>query len=277
MHSPLGTVIPQILDGLRHAGVAEGNCLVVHSSLKSLGLADATPSDVIRTLSAAVGVVGTLVMPTFTYSYAGIFGVQPFHRDKTPGLLNGILTETLRQYPGALRSEHPTYSVAALGQHARQITQGKAQASALGIGSSYDEAAKLGAKILLLGVGNARNSMLHYAEVVSGLPYNAIPFREFWGRTALVERDGRVVEVALKEEFPGCSARFGTADDYLTERGIAKRVRICQSDSMLISAADMVRAVVERLREEPAWLLCDSLACEPCNRRKQLLRERGLL
>ena len=96
MHSPLGTVIPQILDGLRHAGVAEGNCLVVHSSLKSLGLADATPSDVIRTLSAAVGVVGTLVMPTFTYSYAGIFGVQPFHRDKTPGLLNGILTETLK-------------------------------------------------------------------------------------------------------------------------------------------------------------------------------------
>ena len=93
---------------------------------------------------------------------------------------------------------------------------------------------------MLLGVGNARNSMLHYAEVVSGLPYNVIPFRKFWGRTALVEQDGRVIEVALKEEFPACSARFGIADDYLIERGIAMRVRICASDSMLISAVGMV-------------------------------------
>lgn len=277
MSCETGDVVPGLLDDLMRIGVCRGDFLVVHSSFKSLGLRDRTPSDVIATLLEAAGEDGTLMMPTFTYSYSGIWNVQPFNLAATPGRNNGILTETLRKYPGALRSGHPTYSVAAVGKHAEIVTANRENSSALGIGSSYDEAYRLGAKVLLVGMGNNRNSMLHYAEVAAGLPYNDIPFREFWGRTALVEKNGKAVEVSLEEEFPGCSQNFGVADGYLEEVGAIRRGRICSADSMLMSAKDMLEAVIARLREEPAWLLCENIVCEPCTLRKRRLRDRGLI
>jgi aminoglycoside 3-N-acetyltransferase len=269
-------VVPELLEGLRALGLRPGQCVIMHSSFKSLGIA-ATPADVIHTLVELLGPDGTLMAPTFTYSYAGIWQVEPFDPATTPGWGNGVLTETLRAHPGALRSAHPTYSVAALGRQAPRITEGKGLASALGAGSSYDEAHALGAHILLLGVGNNRNSSIHYAEVVAGLPYSDIPFREFWTRTALVVRDGASAEVPLASEFPACSANFGRADEYLIERGIIRRAAVCQAPSMYMPMAEMVAAVVERLRAEPSWLLCDNIVCEPCTLRKRRLAQRGLL
>jgi aminoglycoside 3-N-acetyltransferase len=269
--------LPGMLDGLEKIGVRKGDCLIVHSSFKSLGLTYASPRDVIYTFLEALGEEGTLMMPTFTYSFAGIYHSEPFNHARTPGRNNGVLTETLRNFPGALRSAHPTYSVAAFGKHARLITHGKETASMLGIGSSFHEAYQLGAKILLLGVGNTSNSMLHYAEVLAGLPYGDIPVRAFWGKTALVEKNGGALEVALPVEYPGCSLNFAVVDDYLEQKGILKRGPVLQAGSILMEAQAMVTAVVERLKVKPDWLLCDSFACEPCNLRRKRLHATGLI
>lgn len=262
---------------LTDIGVTAGDCLIVHSSFKSLGLTSASSLDVIHTLLKAVGNEGTVIMPTFTYSCAGIRGVKPFNPATTPGRNTGILTETLRKYPGAFRSRHPTHSVTALGRYAEHITANMENASPIGLYSSFHRAYRLNGKILLLGVGNSRNSMLHLAEVMAGLPYNDIPFREFWGRTALVEKDGRTVSIPLKEEFPACSGNFGIADDFLKAKGIVSINKICSADSMLINSREMVDTVVDKLKHQPAWLLCDSFACEPCSLRTKRLREKGLI
>lgn len=258
-------------------GVREGDCLIMHSSFKSLELTNVSPSDVIRTLIEAVGRQGTLMMPTFTYCYSGIWNVPPYNPATTPSHYMGILAETLRAYPGALRSASPTYSVAAIGKHARLLTEGRADSGGLGPGSSFEEAYRLGARILLIGVGSNRNSMIHYAEFASGLPICDIPFREFWGRGALVERDGEPVEVPLKPDFPGCSHNFGVTDEYLVEKGILTRGTICSATCLLMNSREMVDAIAARLREEPDWLFCDTIICEPCCLRRRRLRERGLI
>ena len=272
-----GTIIPPILGDLKKMGVREGDCLIVHSSFKSLELTNVSPMDVIRTLIEAVGRQGTLMMPTFTYCYSGIWNVRPYNPATTPSRYMGILAETLRAYPGATRSASPTYSVAAIGKHAGQLTEGKQSSGGLGPGSSFEEAYRLGARILLIGVGNTRSSMIHYAEFASGLPVCDIPFREFWGRSALVERDGEPVEVPLKPDFPGCSHSFGMVDEYLVEKDILTRGTICSATCLTMNSREMVDAVAARLREEPDWLFCESLICEPCCLRRQRLRERGLI
>ena len=274
---PAGRAIPTLVRALEYLGLRPGDLVIVHSSFKSLGLPDVTPADVIASFLDLLGPDGTLMMPTFTYSCVGVWNVRPYHAATTPGISNGILTETLRQYPGALRSGHPTYSVAAIGKYAETLTAGKEDASPLGRGSSYDVAIQLGAKILLLGVGNNRNSAMHYAEVLAKLPYNDIPFREFWGRFALVDRDGRIEQVPLAREYPGCSRSFSVADAYLRELGIMKEGKVAGADCMLMDARAMVEAVAGRLKRKPAWLLCNDFTCEPCSRRKARLRERGLL
>lgn len=270
-------IVEPMLKDLAALGLARGDVVIVHSSFKSLGLTDCSPADVVGTVIDFLGPDGTLLMPTFSYCYSGRWNVQPFDPATTPGGLSGVLCETLRTWPGALRSGHPTHSVAVFGRHAERITKDKEDASPLGKGSSYDEALKLGAKILLLGVGNNRNSMLHYAEVAAEVPYNDIPFRAFWGETALVKRKGAVLVRPLVREFPACSDNFGIADAYLAERGLLCRGRIATADAMLLNAAEMVAAVVDKLKADPAWLLCDSIVCEPCSLRKRRLKECGLI
>lgn len=271
-----GRVIGSMLRDLCEIGVRKGNCLIVHSSFKSLGLTDASPVDVIRTLIEAVGESGTLMMPTFTYCYAGVWGVRPYNPVTTPSRMMGILPETLRSYPGAMRSGSPTYSVAAFGKHAKLLTSGKENVGGLGAGSSFEDAYRLGAKILLVGVGNNRNSTIHYAEYASGLPFCDIPYRAFWGRTALAERDGKIVEVAISD-FPGCSTNFGAVDEFLVEKGLMKHGVVCSAGCLIMNSQEVVDAIASHLRKKPDWLFCDAITCEPCTLRRRRLAEHGLI
>lgn len=273
----IGNIVPTMLDDLNAIGVREGDLLIVHSSFKSLGLTEASSTDVIRTLIESTGSDGTLMMPTFTYCYSGIWGVKHFNPETTPSVFMGILPETLRAYPRALRSASPTYSVAALGKYAKALTECKKDTGGLGPGSSFEDAYRLGAKILLIGVGNNRNSMIHYAEYASGLPICDIPYREFWGRSALVEIDGETVEVQLKPDFPGCSANFGKADEFLVEHDLLKRGSICSATGYLLDAQKMVDAIAGQLRKQPDWLFCESMTCEPCHLKRRKLISMGLL
>jgi len=267
-----------IPENLVNIGVEKGDCIVLHCSCKAIGRdKNYSPSDFIADLLGCIGTEGTLVMPTFTYSYSGIWNAKPFNKDKTPGVLNGVISETFRQMPGVFRSGHPTYSVAAKGKFAKEITEKKENSSPLGKGSSYDAAYKLGAKILLVGVGNNRNSMLHYCEAISSAPYNDIPFRAFWGRSALVENEGKVIEHNLVDEFPACSENFGAADEFLLKNGILKKGFVGNAESMIIKSGEMVPAILKKLDEQPDWLLCDNFTCEPCSLRKKRLREKGLI
>ena len=262
---------------LRDIGVIENDCLILHCSFKPLKVAGYTPDRVIDELLELLGDSGTLMMPTFTYSYSGIWNVTPFNPDSTPGIENGILSETFRLRSGTLRSGHPTYSVAAFGKHAKFLTSNRELCSPLGHGSSYEYAMKLNAKILLLGVGNNRNSMIHYLEVAAGLPYNDIPFRKFWGDTALVEKNGRTDTVPLVPEYPACSDNFSWLDNHLLQEGIAREGQIGGASAFLINARKMKDFLVEQVRQKADCLLCSNIICEPCNLRRLRLKEHGLI
>ena len=55
----------EIVAGLRRLGVAPGDALEVHSSLRSLGRVAGGAASVIRALQEAVGPTGTLIMPAY--------------------------------------------------------------------------------------------------------------------------------------------------------------------------------------------------------------------
>jgi aminoglycoside N3'-acetyltransferase len=264
-------------DDLIELGIGAGDCLIVHCSFRRLKLAGHVPLDVIEALVATLGKEGTLMMPTFTYSYSGIWQVIPFSAATTPGVENGVLSETFRCLPGTFRSKHPTYSVAALGRHAEFLTSDREQCSPLGQDSSYGDALGLGAKILLLGVGNNRNSMLHHVEVAAGLPYNDIPFRWFWGNTAAITEADKIRHVPLVPEYPACSDNFSWLDKLLVSEGIANEGLIGGSPSYLIEASQMRDFVVRQIKLKPDCLLCNNFTCEPCSLRRRRLQQMGLL
>jgi len=251
------------------SAVSPGSLLIVHASFKPCKAAGLTPEQVISALLKRLGPEGTLVMPTFSYCYLNHPRKAVYDPAVTPGVENGILSETFRQMPGVRRSGNPTYSVAAYGKYAEKLTAGSRDNAGLGHGSSYENAIKLGAKILLLNVRNNRNSMLHYAEVASGVPYNDIPFRESWGRNALTIHG----EMKLVPEYSACSEEFGKFDELFVKLGFAQSL----GGSFLIDAQSMVNFICGEIRKQPDIMLCHDPYCEPCVLRRKRLQEKGLI
>ena len=249
--------------------VQEGMLLICHASFKKCKEEGRTPEEVITSLQKKLGPEGTLMMPTFSYCYLNHPRHSAWDKNETPGVLNGVLSETFRTFPGTLRSNNPTYSVAVSGKYASLLTEGSADNAGLGHGSSYENALKKGAHILLLNVRNNRNSMLHYAEIASGVPYNDIPFREAWGRNALTKEG----EIVLIPEYPACSEEFSKFDQEFISMGFAQDL----GGSMLINAQDMVKYICGRINVQKDVMLCNNSECECCSLRRARLKSMGLI
>jgi aminoglycoside 3-N-acetyltransferase len=169
-------------DDLRRLGVGAGDVVLMHSSYKSLGDLAGGPQAVVQGLLDALGPHGTLVVPTHTPDNTDPAGWQhppvpaewwPIIRAGAPGFDTGRtpasrwmgrLSELVRTWPGALRSDHPQVSFAAVGARAKDITEGHRLDDGLGEQSPLGAVNRLDGKVLLLGCNHDNNTSLHLAE-----------------------------------------------------------------------------------------------------------------
>jgi aminoglycoside 3-N-acetyltransferase len=268
-----------IVSALHEMGIRSGDYIGLHANVPSLGRVlinvqkeGGTPAvhravnDVIDSFVSAVGWEKGLVMvPTFSYCFAGS-EYKPYHPRKSPSRV-GLLTELFFNRPDAIRSLHPTHSVAAIGGRAGEITKDHEKKTALGIDSPFYRLAKLGGWICYLGTSSTTLSLLHVAEAVAGVPYLDTFCYGYlgWKGAAIVEtNDGGVREVPLKD-IPGCSENFGTFDQLMEKAGIIRKGDIYQSHVKLFKAGEALELAVDKLRQEPFWLLCPEGRCDACD------------
>jgi len=228
-------------------GLRSGDAVVVHASLRAVGL-DA--NEVIDALLEAVGPDGLVVMPTFTYDN------ESFAPD-LPGR-TGALAEVFRCRPDALRSAHPTYSVAAVGRGAAELLEGHEQAGATGSDSPLGRVAASGGYVLLLGVGQTANTTVHVGEFHAEAPYLDIPFDPGWPPHGA-------------DRFPGCSRAFGAIERPLRERQAIRDGKVGGALAQLVPGAAVIEVTVELLRADPAALLCTDPGCYRCSRARARL------
>jgi aminoglycoside 3-N-acetyltransferase len=214
----------EIAAGLRALGVRPGSVLLVHASLSALGWVVGGAPAVAAALRDALGPDGTLVVPAHTGGNSDPAGWQAppvpepwwpvirahmpaFDPAVTPTLGIGILPEVVRTWPGALRSDHPQDSFAAVGPAAAEITAGHALDSGFGERSPLARIEALDGDVLLLGAGHGSNSSLHLAE--HRVPD---PPRERVGAAVMTPEGRRWVEwedvVGDEEDFDALGAAF---------------------------------------------------------------------
>ncbi len=241
-----------IVAGLEAIGLREGMNLLVHSSLRSFGYVQGGPDTVIDAILHVLGDSGTLVVPTLSFRSIDE-GAPFFHAKNTPSDC-GIITEILRQRPGALRSLHPVSSVAALGPNAGFLTESHKD-TPCDLNSPYGRLLSLNGYSLFLGVGFGSNSMFHVAEEMVApqyLSYKAIEDAH------IIDLEGREYVATFRRyncSQSGVIRHLVKMGQVFEERGVLSLEKIGNSTCTLISARDNVEISCEVLRRDPGFIL----------------------
>ena len=246
---------------LRTLGLAVGDVVLVHSSMKGLGYVDGGPQAVIAALLEAVGEEGTVLFPTLTGSKHDGPDQPPVIDLATTPCWTGLIPETARQHPDAIRSIHPTHSVAAIGTNREGWTQGhELGASPCDQASPYFRLMEHRGKILLLGgVTHDSNTSLHCIEEIADVPYHLQPA---FTDGCVTLPDGRDVIVRNRlhlwqdrySEF-NLLRDFTVVGEPLTAAGAQRTHPIGQTDSTLIDAGAMRDVLMPILHRDPLFLL----------------------
>lgn len=259
--------VDQLAEHVEATGIQRGDNVILHSSLRSVGKTADGPATVVNAILSVIGPTGTLMAPTFTYSLPG-WKSDPYSHKTSPAR-TGAIPEYMRHRPDAIRSFHPTHSVAVIGADAHHIAADHMEATPLGRNSPFGKMLDRNAKILMLGTHQDTNSSLHLCEVLAQLPYIHVCFADDVDfETAWYQGEEGEVLFTRIYEVPGCSRGFRSIEPALTDRGILRPVYIGDSTSQLLHLPDLVAASREILTKNPTLLLCHVPNCGICPKRR---------
>jgi aminoglycoside 3-N-acetyltransferase len=249
----------ELVEAFRTLGLQEQQ-VIAHASLKPFGYIQGGAEAV---LDAMLASFASIIMPTHTYKTKIIPDVgppnngimygsgidknkmaEPFHIAMRADASMGVLPETLRNHPAAMRTGHPILSFAGINADFPLFTQTLYEPLAP-IGSL----AELDGWVVLINVDHTVNTSIHYAEKLAG--------RKQFLRWALVE--DRVVECP---NYPGDSMGFQEIEEYI--RFDTRRVTLGETFIQAVPLKRLFDVVQELIKKDPLALLCERTDCERC-------------
>jgi aminoglycoside 3-N-acetyltransferase len=227
---------PELQADLERFGIAAGDLVMVHASLRKVGPIVGGAATLIATLDSLVG------------SGAVLMNVGP--RDDVPfdPLLtptdpdNGVLAELFRTTPGTIVTDNPQGRFAARGPRAAEVLRDAPWNDYYGPGSPLEHLYELNGKVLRLGADPGTVTLLHYAEYLVPLAGKRRVRRDCFVATP----DGpRVRSVECLDDADGIVDYPG--EDYFADiliaylaTGRARQGRVGNAQSELLDARDYV-------------------------------------
>jgi len=247
--------------GLRKLEIDRSCPVIAHASLAAFGDVHGGAETLVGALLSSFN---TVIMPTFTYKTmiipelgpldnAIVYGsgkdtnrmAEIYQADMPSDKMMGVVAESLRRHPKALRSTHPILSFAGINAD-RILDSQTINEPLLPIQILKEEAGW----VLLMGVGQTANTSIHYAEYLAG--------RKQFVRWALTP-DG----VVPCPGFPGCSDGFEAVSPPLED--VTRKVVVGEGVVQAMPVVNLVDTVCALLKENPIALLCEREDCERCN------------
>lgn len=247
----------QMAQALWNVGLKRGDVVFSHSNVGYFGFPEEgrTKEAVFETILGAfqdvIGEEGTLIVPTFTYSFAK---QQPFDIEETPSTC-GMFTEMLRQHPDAHRSHDPIFSVAALGRDAKGLTM-NVSTECFGKDSFWDRFLQADGIICNLNF-DAGSTFIHYVERSLNVPYR---YDKLF--TGIFVRQGHTIKGAAiyfcqDLSNPDTVAAFEPFDALARKEGLVRTIGVGRGAIVAIRATDVYSLIKEALKSNP-WLLTTS-------------------
>ncbi|MEK7415985.1 MAG: AAC(3) family N-acetyltransferase [Planctomycetota bacterium] len=240
-----------LADAFRAAGLGVGDLVLVHSALRKLGPIDGGADAVIDALLDTVGRDGTVAMPSHTWKVVN--RDQPvFHQTLTPSNV-GALSNIFRLRPAAVRSLHPTHSIAAIGPRALALTEGhERDRTPCPAGGPYERLCTWGGKVLIIGADLACCTLFHGCEEWASMPWvasrDAIPL-------TCIAADGRSIPVTMRGHITNTWDQYPRLEPHLIAAGALRVTQIHDCQLRLLDARLAADWLIERLRSDPSIVL----------------------
>jgi len=247
--------IEDIADDLRRLGVAEGDLVMVHASLRRIGPVEGGAEGVIEAVCRAVGPEGTVMMVLGARDdhdwvnslpeeerEAQLAAAEPFDCLRTPADPEvGVLAEVFRTHPGTVVSDHPEGRFGARGRLADHLMAAPPWDDYYGPGSALERFVEAGGRVLRLGADLDTVTLLHYVEYLADVPHKRRVLRH-----RRVVRNGSVETVTVSSlddsdgivDYPG-EYFADLIAEYLGSGG-ARIGEVGGAMSELIDARDLV-------------------------------------
>lgn len=255
------TSFASLLRDVRDLGVRSGDLLMIHGSLRALGLARSQGVEkgaelVLSALEEAVGPTGTLLMILGT-DYAQdwvnerpvseraalLAGTDPLVLSQAQVLGEvGWIAESFRRLPGTLTSDNPSGRFAARGARAGELLRDQPWNDYYGPGSPLEKFCAWGGRVLRLGAQFDTTTVLHYAEYLAEVPNKR---RTRWDYLLAAAEGPKHVWVECLDDMNGIAEWDG--EDYFSvileayfAQGRHRAGRVGAAPSELIEAPDLV-------------------------------------
>lgn len=251
----------RLLAELRALGVRRGDLLMVHASLRKIGLVRTNFGEggaelLLGALRKAVGPKGTLMMVLGTLypldwvnqkpvgeRAALLAGTEPFDYRNAPVLPEvGWFAEVFRRQPGTLVSDNPSGRFGASGPLAETLLRDAPWHDYYGPDSPLDRMHARGGRILRIGADTDTVTALHFSEYLADLPGKR---RTRWDYMLTGDEGPLHSWTECLDDSEGIARWSG--EDYFSvilgayvAQGRHRAGRVGAADAELIEAADIV-------------------------------------
>ncbi len=251
------SAVMDLVGDLRRIGVAPGDTLMIHASLRAIGPVVGGAVGVLDALDAAVGGDGTLLMilgAVVDHEWVNqrpigerdalLADVAPYDPLASASLAEvGFLAEAFRTRLGTVVNDNPSGRFAARGARADELLRDTPWDDYYGSGSPLDRLCRMGGRVLRMGANPDTTTVLHFAEYLADVPDKRRIVRHYRVRVAegvpltrslscLDDEDG-IAEWDGEDEFALILAAYRGTGRPLTGH-------VGRAASELIDAADIV-------------------------------------
>jgi aminoglycoside 3-N-acetyltransferase len=203
----------------------------------------------IKNLIDFIGSSGTLVIPTFSYTFTKS---QNFDVDNTPSDV-GFFSESFRTYSGFCRSKNPNFSVSSFGKYSSEFANSRID-DCFGQNTAFDLLRKYNAKIICLGCEFDRVTFVHYVEQLVGVNYRY--FKNFSGEIIYNNKRDKLENTYFVRNLNIASnVELSLLKELAIEKKFLNVERFGRYMVLSINAEDFFQCAVELLNKNPYALI----------------------
>lgn len=241
---------------LRSLGIQPSDTVLINLNIEKFGLLEGYKrSDYVELFKGYFRLGGgTFVALAFTPVKFSLTNKNLPFFDGTQPASTGAFANAMLKDEHSFRSMHPSNSVVAIGESAREFVKGLDEDA--GAYTFARRAIEMEAKVLLIGMTNYPGFLTHLVEQDLGL------YRQYWNRFFL--------KVQLKDKIfkrldpGGCSKTFSKLYPEYIKHEALRVGRVNQAYSLSIDAKLAYRIDYNVISKNPSMLLCDNPSCKQC-------------